>query len=85
MTTITIGIGSAVRWTVTRSSRRSMSMTLREGVVEALNGAQATVKLKSGRRADVAIAELSTHGQPTVIGSFVEALRAAHRPDETTR
>jgi hypothetical protein len=72
-------IGTKVSWTHVSQRSRTMSMTLREGVIEAVNGSVATIRKPSGRTELVNVRRLRVEGQPSQIGEFVEAVREAHK------
>ncbi len=81
-------IGEIVSWTHVAGSGRTISMRVRQGVVEAINGETATVrmlydqgrgKFKKGRQVTVPLAALTRQGEKTNLTKFVEAVATAAR------
>ena len=68
-------VGDKVTWTHCTSRGRTLSMRLREGVVEELDESKAIIRKSSGRRESVAIARLRLPGQKSQITEFVEIIR----------
>jgi hypothetical protein len=66
--------GDHVSWTHVSSGRKTLSMSLREGVVESIGGDFAVIKKKRGRET-IALKRLRTKGQQSQIAEFVEAIR----------
>jgi len=56
-----------------------MSMTLREGVVQAIVGDVAVVKKRNGQREIVAVQRLRVQGEKSQITEFVEAMVESNR------
>lgn len=73
-------IGTKVSWTHVSQRGRTMSMSLREGIIIALMGDVARVQKRSGKTEEIHTRRLRVEGQPSQIGEFVEAVREAHRP-----
>lgn len=71
--------GDRVHWTHVSQRGRTMSMTLREGVLESIEGDLALVRTGKNRQVRIAVARLWLDGQPSQIDEFVGALREAHR------
>lgn len=67
--------GQQVTWTKFSRRGRNVSMSLREGIVQALVGDQAVIKKASGKRETVAIKRLRTKEQASQITEFIEAMR----------
>lgn len=65
-------IGAKVTWTHCTTCGKNVTMSLREGVVEELNGDMAIVRRRSRRRESVAISRLRLPGQKSQITEFVE-------------
>lgn len=74
-----MNVGDKATWTHVSGSGKTMTMSLREGVVESIdeNGV-ATMKKKKGREL-VAVARLRAAGQKSQITEFVEAVVEANR------
>lgn len=72
-------IGDRVQWTHVSQRGRTMSMSLREGTIEAIDGALAIVRTGKNRQVQVAMARLRAMGQPTQIDEFMGAMREAHQ------
>lgn len=68
-------VGDKVTWTHCSTRGRTLSMRLREGVIEELSGCKAIVRKSGGRRESVAIARLRSPGQKSQITEFVEIIR----------
>lgn len=77
-----MNIGDKVSWTHVSQRGRTMSMTLREGVIEQINGAVATVRTPSKRQVIVDIRRLRLEGQESQISEFVGAMRESARRAE---
>lgn len=75
-------IGTLVSWTHVSQRGRTVSMSLRAGVIDAINGDVATVRKRSGKTEQVHIRRLRVEGQPSQLGEFVEAIREAHKPSK---
>ena len=73
-------IGDEIEWTHISQRSRTISMTLREGVIEQINGGIATVRTKSRRLTQVPISRLRSSGKESLISEFVSAMRKAHKP-----
>lgn len=73
-----LAVGMKVQWTHVSTGRRTMSMTLREGTIEAINGNVATVRTPSRKLVDIDARRLQPVGAQSQIGQFVEAMREAH-------
>jgi len=72
--------GDKVQWTHTSRRGRTISMQLKEGVIESIAGAVATVKTgKNNRRVEINARNLQLVGQRSQIDAFVEAVREASR------
>lgn len=71
--------GDKVSWTHVSQRGRTMSMSLKEGTVEKIEGKVATIRTKSNRLVEVSVGRLRAVGQPSQLGEFVEAMREAHR------
>lgn len=71
-------MGEKVNWTQASTARRTLSMSLREGVIEGIDGHFATVKKKGGGIEKVALARLRLPDRESQIKEFVDALREAH-------
>jgi hypothetical protein len=71
--------GDAVHWTHTSQCGRTLSMVRREGTIEAIDGAMATVRTAGKRHVQIAVARLRVDGQRGQIDEFVEGMRAATR------
>lgn len=71
--------GDRVHWTHVSQRGRTMSMVLREGVLESIDGELAIVRTSKNRQVQVAAACLRLDGQPSQIDEVVGALREAHR------
>ena len=65
-------MGDKVTWTHLVTSGKSVTMSLREGVVEGLSKGVATVRKPSGRCESVLISRLRLPGQKSQITEFVE-------------
>lgn len=78
----TFAVGDKVTWTHVSSSGRTMSMTLREGTITALDGDVATIQPPSKKSSPVQIkiVRLRKPGQRSQITEFIEGVRAAHAP-----
>ena len=74
-----INPGDKVQWTQTSQRGRVMSMRLRDGVVESINGSIAVVTYGKRGRMTCHVRILSLAGQPTLIDQTVEAIREASR------
>lgn len=72
-------IGDRVQWTHVSQRGRTMSMSLREGTIEAIDGALAIVRTGTNRQVQVALARLRTMGQPTQLDEFMGAMREANQ------
>ena len=70
--------GDRVEWTHVSQRGRAVSMVLRSGTIEAIDGALAIVRTASNRQVHIAVARLRRVGQPSQIQEFVEAMREAH-------
>jgi hypothetical protein len=77
-----IKVGDQVSWTHVGGGSKTITMSLREGMVESIAGAVATVKKKSGRRERIMLVCLRTKGQKSQITEFVEAVVEANRDKE---
>jgi hypothetical protein len=75
-------IGTLVSWTHVSQRGRTMSMSLRAGVIDAINGNMATVRKRNGKTEEISIRRLRVEGQPSQLGEFVEAMREAHKSGE---
>lgn len=76
----TLKIGDEVHWTHTGSSKRTISMSRREGTIEGfIRKGHAIVKKSSGRRETVMLTRLRAIDAPSQITEFVEAIREASR------
>lgn len=71
--------GDKVQWTHVSQRGCTVSMVLREGTLEAIDGALAIVRTASNRQVQVAVARLRLTGQRSQIDEFVEGMREAHR------
>lgn len=74
-----MNIGDKVEWTHISQGRRSVSMTLREGTIEQIDGDIATVRTKGRRLTQVPLKRLRADGQESQIGEFVSGMREASR------
>lgn len=74
-----IQAGDRVQWTHTSRRGRSISMALREGTVEAVAGAVATVRYGKKTMLQLPLGALHAVGAPSRLGAVVEAIRAAGR------
>ena len=68
-------VGQRVSWTHVSQGRRTLSMFLREGVIESIDGDQAVIKKASGKRETIATKRLRTKEQASQITELVEAMR----------
>lgn len=75
-------IGDRVQWTHVSQRGRTMSMSLREGTIEAIDGELAIVRTGTNRQVQVALARLRTMGQPTQLDEFMGVMREANRAAE---
>lgn len=71
--------GDKVQWTHVGGSRRTFSMSLREGVIVTLGVDTAVVQKRSGKMETVALDRLSLIGEPTLLSRTVEAIREGGR------
>lgn len=71
--------GDKVQWTHVSQRGRSVSMTLREGTLESIEGELAIVRTSANRQVQVAVKRLRAIGQRNQIDEFVEGIRDAHR------
>lgn len=71
--------GDRVQWTHVSQRGRTMSMSLREGVLESIDGELAIVRTSKNRQVQVALARLRPVNQLSQIDEFVGALREANR------
>lgn len=71
--------GDKVQWTHVSTRGWSMSMRLREGTLESIEGELAIVRTSSNRQVQVAVKRLRAKGQRSQIDEFVEGIRDAHR------
>lgn len=69
--------GDKVEWTHISQRGRTISMVLREGTIEAIDGGLAIVRTGKNRQVQVALARLRLDGQPSQIDEFVGAIREA--------
>lgn len=75
--------GERVQWTHATVSRRGVvSMSLRQGLLTGIYGAQATV-LVGTRTLTIAYSRLRPLDAPTQLGEFVEGMREASRKDDS--
>ena len=74
-----IKVGDKVSWTHTSSSGRSISMSLREGVVVEIGPKFAKVKTSSKRIVELALSSLRVRGQKSEITEFVENMREGNK------
>lgn len=72
-------IGDYVHWTHVSQRGRSISMTRREGIIEAIDGELAIVRTGKNRQVQVAVARLRLDGQRGQIDEFVGAMREANQ------
>lgn len=70
-------IGDQVRWTNISRSRRTISMALKEGVIESIENDVATVRYGKQSRKQIHVTRLSLRGQPTDIDRALQAIREA--------
>lgn len=75
-----MNVGDKVSWTHVSNRGRTMSMSLREGIVESVKGDRAIVKKKRGREC-ILVSRLRVTGQKSQISEFVEAVIEATRDD----
>lgn len=79
-TNVKIEAGMKVSWTHSSTKGRTLSMRLRDGTVEAIDAnGMATIRLRSKRTCQVAVARLRAEGQPSQIDEFMDAMRRAHK------
>lgn len=74
-------IGDRVQWTHVSQRGRTMSMAVREGVIEAIDGALAIVRTGKNRQVQVSLARLRAMGKPTQLDEFMGAIREVNRVD----
>jgi hypothetical protein len=74
-----IKVGEGITWTHVSKRGKSLSMSLRCGTVEAIEGDMATVIRPSGRREKVELKRLRRPGQKSQITEFVEVVMEANR------
>lgn len=67
-------IGDEVTWTHCSTRGKSVTMSLRDGVIEELRGGVAIVHKRGGRREEVAVSRLRLPGQRSQLSEFVEAI-----------
>jgi hypothetical protein len=79
-----IKLGDKVSWTKIGGSGRTVSMSLREGVVVEIVGIFARVKTSSNRIAMVEVDRLRLQGQKSQITEFVESMRNGETKDLET-
>jgi len=74
-------VGDRVQWTHVSASGRSISMSLREGVIESFigSGAFAIVKKRSGRRDRIKTTNLQPLGEKSGVANFMDAMIEANR------
>ena len=70
----TIKVGEGITWTHVSKRGKSLSMSLRCGTVEAVEGDMVTVIRPSGRRETVELKRLRRPGQKSQITEFVEVM-----------
>lgn len=76
-----LAIGSAVQWTHISQRGRSISMRLRDGILIALDGDTARVRLPSDKEIALKAARLRPTNHPTQIDEFVAIVREASWPN----
>lgn len=74
-----IKLGEGITWTHISKRGKSLSMSLRCGTVEAIEGNMVTVRRPSGSLEKVELKRLRRPGQKSQITEFVEAIMEANR------
>lgn len=74
-----IKLGEGITWTHVSKRGKSLSVSLRCGIVEAIDGDMVTVIRPSGNRETVELKRLRRPGQKSQITEFVETLMEANR------
>lgn len=74
-----IKLGEGITWTHISKRGKSLSMSLRCGTVEAIEGDMVTVRRPSGKCETVKLERLRRPGQKSQITEFVEAIVEANR------
>ena len=69
--------GDKVHWTHVSQRGRQITMTRKEGTIEAIDGALAIVRSATNYRYQVAVARLRIEGQRGQIDDFVDTVREA--------
>lgn len=66
--------GTQVTWTHVSKRGRTVSMTLREGVVVSDEGVTVTVRTKNGRSDQIAASALRIVGEKSTLTEFIETV-----------
>lgn len=70
-------VGENITWTHVSKRGKSLSMSLRCGTIEAIEGEMVTIRRPGGQRVTVELERLRRPGQKSQIAEFVEAIREA--------
>jgi len=70
-----MNIGDKVTWTHVVQRGKTVTLTLRTGVIESITGDMAVVKRQNGRTENIPLRRLRLPGQESQIREFIEAMR----------